>query len=192
MNGIRASRVIFYHFPNLREQGILELISSRSITSGTLDPSQALPVPPCIVTSKHMKVSNMVTSKHMRVSSLAINLVMEMWQHSNNKHQVEDNNTITRCQNLHMGIRINQLSLVRIRYKGWVSRASDHNLGNQCRQINVGEAPSRISLPLDKIRCLSQIMVTRGNSKRSSSQVEYRFSDRGTRMSGCAKHVKYI
>ena len=70
MNGIRASRVIFYHFLNRRDQEILELISLHSITSETLDPSQALPVPPCMVTSKHMKVSNMVTNKHMMVNNM--------------------------------------------------------------------------------------------------------------------------
>src|SRR5437588_7105179 len=112
--------------------------------------------------------NNMGTSKRLRDNSLTFNLAMEIWQPLNNKDMVEDNNTIIRCRNLLLGIRINQHTLFRIRYQGWGSKASDHNQGNQCRQINVGEVPSRINLPLDKIRCLSRIMVTRDNSKWSS------------------------
>src|SRR6266704_6654098 len=137
-------------------------------------------------------VNSMVIGKRMKGNSLAFKLVMEIWQRSNSKDLVENNNKIVRCQNLQLGIRIYQLSLVRIRYLGWDSKAWDHKQGNQCRQINVGEALSRISLHLDKIRCLFRIMVTWGNSKRSSSQMEHCFSERGTRMSGCAKHVEYI
>src|SRR2546426_12444682 len=117
-------------------------------------------------------VNSMVIGKRMKGNTLAFKLVMEIWQRSNNKDLVENNNNIVRCQNLQLGIRIYQLSLVRIRYLGWDSKAWDHKQGNQCRQINVGEALSRISLHLDKIRCLSRIMVTWGNSKRSTSQME--------------------
>ena len=51
----------FLSLPQPQGTGNSELISSPSIISEILDPSQALTVPPCMVTSKRMKVSNMGT-----------------------------------------------------------------------------------------------------------------------------------
>src|SRR2546429_399532 len=69
MNGIRVFQVIFYHFLNLRDQEFLEHISSRTITSRTLDPSLAILTHLCMVGSSSMMVNSMVTSRHLRDNS---------------------------------------------------------------------------------------------------------------------------
>ena len=138
--------------------------------------------------------NNMVTNKHMKVSNITINLVMEMMAGFEQQapgggqqyyNQMPESSFGNPNQSAFPGSSSNQ-----------VQGMGQQNFGSQPGQSmptnQRWRSPSRISFPLAKIRCLSQIMVTRGNSKWSSNQVQNCFLDRGTRMSGCAKHVKYI